>query len=67
LIIMLKKKKKSRLKKVSTEAPDEYYQPYMPQEYKPYQPSAYCPYCGFKLGTFRNFCPSCGKSLQFKD
>ncbi|MFX0180038.1 MAG: S8 family serine peptidase [Candidatus Hodarchaeota archaeon] len=67
LIIVLKKKKKSRLKKVSTEAPDEYYQPYTPQEYKPYQPLAYCPYCGFKLGTFRNFCPNCGKPLQFKD
>ncbi len=67
LIIVLKKKKKSRLKKVSTEAPGEYYQPYTPQEYKPYQPSAYCPYCGFKLGTLRNFCPSCGRPLQFKD
>jgi len=67
LIILLRKRKKSRLKKVSTEAPDEYYQPYTPQEYTPYQPSVYCPYCGFKLGTFRNFCPNCGKSLQFKD
>ena len=66
LMIVLRKMKKSR-KKVSTEAPDEYYKPYTPQEYKPYQPSAFCPYCGFKLGTLRNFCPSCGKPLQFKD
>ncbi|MFX1585922.1 MAG: S8 family serine peptidase [Promethearchaeota archaeon] len=66
LMIVLRKMKKSR-QKVITEAPDEYYQPYKPQEYKLYQPSAFCPYCGFKLGTFKNFCPNCGKSLQFKD
>ncbi len=79
LMLVLRKMKKSR--KVSKEAPHEYYQPYTPQEYKPYQPSGdqdtitpiyqrslgFCPYCGYKLGTLKNFCPNCGKPLQFKD
>lgn len=76
LMLVLRKMKKSR--KLHAEAPHEYYQPYTPQEYQPsgdqdtttpiYQRSlGFCPYCGFKLGTLKNFCPNCGKTLQVKD
>jgi hypothetical protein len=76
LTLVLRKMKKSR--KLRTEAPHEYYQPYTPQEYQPsgdqdtttpiYQrPLGFCPYCGFKLGTLKNFCPNCGKTLQFNE
>ena len=27
----------------------------------------YCPFCGERLTGLRNFCPSCGKSLNFKE
>lgn len=74
LLLILRKRRRSRQQKFT----EEYYRPYGEQEYSQYQIPAepdttsptyqppsfgYCPFCGYKLGTFKNFCPNCGKQF----
>ncbi len=69
---------KSRRSKRSAESSEYYPQDYYttPEQDTTYetQPSGsqgyrigfYCPYCGYNIGSPKNFCPNCGKTLYFE-